>query len=190
MADKLVPEQQIKSNWGRILDPSVAAASAITASHPLPGEEVIILDNIFSPVEISLLLQSAEKEGFGYTSYPKDYRGNLRLMTADPSLAAALWTRLKSFVPKHVDFEGQRWVAFGLNGLCTALVVVNRSSSAHRIGRSMFPWSFHSWCSFRMLEAGQVLPRRPIRGACRCQLLPQLQRAVFVHSQYLHERGL
>ena len=47
---------------------------------------------------------------------PKSYRGNLRLISRDASLAQALWPRLRTHVPRVVvDREGDRWEAKNLN---------------------------------------------------------------------------
>lgn len=61
------------------------------------------------------LLTEAERHGFGKTHYPKQYRGNLRLLTTDISLAAAVWERLRPLVPATLDIEGETWDACGLN---------------------------------------------------------------------------
>ena len=78
------------------------------------------LEQLLTNDECDRITAAAEDVGFGKTSYPQAYRGNLRLITRDPGLAAALWTRLRSIVPETLearDFEGAWgvWRAIGLN---------------------------------------------------------------------------
>ena len=78
------------------------------------------IDHVFSQSECRRLVRRAETEGgFGTTHYRKTYRGNLRLITEDQSLADALWTRLRPFVPATVETmekgERKKWKAVGLN---------------------------------------------------------------------------
>eukprot|EP00729_Bicosta_minor_P008982 gene8982-23215_t len=80
------------------------------------------VDHIFSAAECHRLVLAAEEHGFGRTNYPHEYRGNLRLITVDPSLAAAIWHRIEHCVPAelpgHGPFGDAReyvWVPTGLN---------------------------------------------------------------------------
>ena len=70
---------------------------------------------LYSPSECEKLIAVAESAGFGFTCYPKDYRGNLRLVTNDPALAERTWQRLKSTVPATLLHDGVTWEAVGLN---------------------------------------------------------------------------
>jgi hypothetical protein len=70
---------------------------------------------LFTSLECQDLIAAAEQHGYGATNYPKDYRGNLRLITTDSSLAAAMWTRMQPFVPATLESEGDKWDAIGLN---------------------------------------------------------------------------
>jgi hypothetical protein len=76
---------------------------------------VVLVDSLFSEDECVALLGKAEEHGFGATSYPKGYRGNLRLQTRDLSLAEAVWGRLRPLVPAVVSLRGCDWDAMGLN---------------------------------------------------------------------------
>merc|ERR1712194_243522 len=62
------------------------------------------------------------EKGFGATNYPKAYRGNLRLIAHDESLAALVYERVKAVVPPEVRLPHPRkgkpdevWEAYGLN---------------------------------------------------------------------------
>jgi prolyl 4-hydroxylase len=48
-------------------------------------------------------------------SYPKAYRGNLRLITNDQALATLTWQRMQHVCPPTLVFKGVEWVATGLN---------------------------------------------------------------------------
>merc|ERR1712226_1674773 len=73
------------------------------------------MEGLFTPNECTRLLAAAEKQGFGATSYPKQYRGNPRLIATDQGLADAVWHRLKPHVPKELFAFGETWEACGLN---------------------------------------------------------------------------
>lgn len=88
-------------------------------------EEAFCLYNVFTKEESKALICAMEKEGFGKTSYPKKYRGNLRLMLHEKNFAEILWSRMKSFVPNEISSdayyynskkkETHAWKADGLN---------------------------------------------------------------------------
>lgn len=82
--------------------PSTATALQHRATAPKQGSEQFDLafqvDHIFSAAECHRLILAAEEHGFGRTNYPHEYRGNLRLITVDPSLATAIWQRIKHCV--------------------------------------------------------------------------------------------
>ena len=111
-------EVQIRSSWDGLLEPG-----ATTRTRPLEGkaeqyasgERLYVIEGLFSPRECTRLVQAAEAVGFGRTSYPKAYRGNLRLITDDVSLAEAVWERLRPAVPATLNFEGSTYDAMGLN---------------------------------------------------------------------------
>jgi len=72
--------------------------------------------SILSEGECCRLISAAELIGFGRTSYPQHYRGNLRLMAKDIRMAQLLWERLQPHVPETVQCEeGHDWKAVGLN---------------------------------------------------------------------------
>jgi len=74
-----------------------------------------MLHPIFSESECKRLIASGEEIGFGKTNYQKEYRGNLRLISKDRSLADKIWERLKPVVPLTVELDGHTWDAIGLN---------------------------------------------------------------------------
>merc|ERR1711907_825189 len=75
----------------------------------------ILLRGMFSEQECKKLIEAAESHGFGYTDYPKYYRGNTRLIVTDQSLTDAMWSRVSPFVPKTLEMCGEVWDAVGLN---------------------------------------------------------------------------
>ena len=75
-----------------------------------------VLNDLLTERECDALISAAEMEGgFGYTNYTKSYRGNLRLITTDQSLADRIWERVQPFVPARLAFDGNEWEAIGLN---------------------------------------------------------------------------
>jgi large subunit ribosomal protein L40e len=120
--DKFVPEKElIRSDWSpQVLDGgSSAALLAVEASavitRPLPDEEIYLHSGLYSVAECDKLIGVAEAAGFGFTAYPKEYRGNLRLVTNDTTLAEHTWMRMKSTVPPRLQHDGATWEACGLN---------------------------------------------------------------------------
>lgn len=117
-------------------DTSVQAWAHLLVDHQ-PGDitprvgdrDAALVENVFSEGELAALLevkecwkrsfdvhaQAAEEEGYGQTHYRKEYRGNLRLITTDESLAEAVWPRIRDSVPEYIDFDGDKWQAVGLN---------------------------------------------------------------------------
>jgi len=119
-------EISIKSSWAALLDEAGGdAQQPLLRPRALEGEPaqtyadgggtLVVLENLFSPTECARLLQAADAVGFGRTSYPKAYRGNLRLITEDKSLTDAVWARVRHVLPASIDFEGATWDAVGLN---------------------------------------------------------------------------
>jgi len=101
-----------------MLELSAGAAKAYA-----PGS-LRLISNLLSESECNALIVAAERVGFGRTDYPKAYRGNLRLMATDESLADALWRRLQPHVPHMIerrvlpwkpDSSKEVWEAVGLN---------------------------------------------------------------------------
>ena len=98
------PEIEIQSRWG----PHLQSAAAIACARAVPPAYVcklFIVEGLFSLPECAALLGAAEAAGFGATNYPKAYRGNLRLITTDVTLSAAVWERCRSFVPAVVTLR-------------------------------------------------------------------------------------
>lgn len=110
-AADLQHEIQVTTEWANCLEDSWPSLDA----RQIENHEAWLIDNIFSNSECASLLKLAEGHGFGATDYPKDYRGNLRLMTTDRSLTDAMWQRLKPLVPATLDLDGNTWDACGLN---------------------------------------------------------------------------
>jgi hypothetical protein len=117
MEDRFVPEKElIKSDWSPlVLDSGNVADAGGSVTRPLPGEEIYLHHDVFSTAECERIIGVAEAAGFGFTAYPKDYRGNLRLVTNDATLAEQMWMRMKSMVPSTVQHDGTTWEAVGLN---------------------------------------------------------------------------
>jgi len=77
---------------------------------------LLLLHELLSVGECERLIGAAEQHGFGYTDYPKSYRGNTRLTSVDKSLAEALWERIKPLVPQRLELDDEsQWEAIGLN---------------------------------------------------------------------------
>jgi hypothetical protein len=115
--DKFVPEKElIKSDWSPlVLDSGVVAGAGASVTRPLPGEEIYLHHGLYSAAECAKIIGVAEAAGFGFTAYPKEYRGNLRLVTNDATLAEQTWLRMKSSVPPRLQHDGATWEAVGLN---------------------------------------------------------------------------
>jgi len=114
------PEIEIRSSWGALLE----AEGGVTArqrelqgaAHEYAGDtRLLLVAGLFSPTECERLVQAADAVGFGRTNYPKHYRGNLRLITVDTSLAEAVWARLRPTLPATLDVDGAPFEAVGLN---------------------------------------------------------------------------
>ena len=82
-------EKLVSSNWGTLLE---SAATAQRSEHKDLPDDVFIVDQIFTNEECSRLIAASEQIGYGCTNYVKAYRGNLRLMTTDQSLADSVAT--------------------------------------------------------------------------------------------------
>jgi len=83
-------------------------------------EEVFVLRGFLSPAECAAHIAASEAVGYGDAPINtfagqvvnKRMRNNDRVMVDDPTLAAAMWARLRPFMaPKR----GTRWEAVGLN---------------------------------------------------------------------------
>lgn len=112
------PERKITSNWSELCDseaPNTTISHQDTTGRELP-ENAFILHDLFSESECIALIEAAETAaGFGSTTYRKEYRGNLRLITTDQSLTDVVFERLKGFMPNRVTIEGEEWELSGMN---------------------------------------------------------------------------
>jgi len=97
---------------------------ALATSPPTPldaqqvgDKEVWLVDGLFSEQECLTLIARTESIGYGGTNYPKNYRGNLRLITKDRRFTEEVWRRLQPLVPASMTIEGDDgvWNASGLN---------------------------------------------------------------------------
>mmetsp|Transcript_41347 Transcript_41347/g.68778 ORF Transcript_41347/g.68778 Transcript_41347/m.68778 type:complete len:284 (-) Transcript_41347:341-1192(-) len=113
-------EIDIQTQWGLLLEkhdapcPKVRELSGVEAQYARDGR-LFKVERLFSSTECDRLIATAEAIGFGKTNYPKKYRGNLRLITEDQGLAAAVWERVRGMVPPTVELYGEEWNAVGLN---------------------------------------------------------------------------
>eukprot|EP00040_Diaphanoeca_grandis_P004917 m.30589 g.30589 ORF g.30589 m.30589 type:complete len:524 (+) comp16311_c1_seq2:130-1701(+) len=117
-----VREIESKTSWGSHIDTTIVLPSSAAKVCHKNFKEAYNLEGIFTPDECVQLVQAAEAVGFGYTPYRKQYRGNLRLITMDASLADAVWCRIKHTMPQIVyqtDFKDKKkktkWEVVGLN---------------------------------------------------------------------------
>jgi hypothetical protein len=126
-------ERKTVVDWGHILlHPNNHPSEADAPPHPdhevtqqntahriPPDYEAHYLANLFSRTECAALIAASEDTtaecGYGTTNYPRQYRGNLRLIVTDLSLTAAVWDRVRPFVPATVVLHGSQWEAVGLN---------------------------------------------------------------------------
>jgi hypothetical protein len=113
------PETRISSHWQDLCDAGLtpaARADVDSSGRPMP-EGSFMAHGLFSDAECAALIGAAETSaGFGFTNYPKQYRGNLRLITTDASLASVAWGRLKGLVPQLITLDdGSDWYPVGLN---------------------------------------------------------------------------
>lgn len=123
LEDRFVPEKElVKSDWSPlVLDsststlPADSAAASGAVTRPLSGEEIYLHHGLYSKTECEKIIGVAEAAGFGFTVYPKDYRGNLRLVTNDPALAECTWLRMRGTAPPRLQHDGETWEAVGLN---------------------------------------------------------------------------
>ena len=122
--DETHPEVRIEADWASNLD----GTPPTTKTRPLVheparkhyGENLVMIEGLLTKMECERINAAAESVGFGKTSYPQDYRGNLRLTTIDPGLATALWARVQRVAPATVEARGLDgewgvWRAIGLN---------------------------------------------------------------------------
>jgi len=101
-------EKTIHSSWGDVMD---SEAPAIDRTDIDGFNEVFCLYNLFTKDECARLIQASEETGYGKTSYPPQYRGNLRLMSFDDSLANVIFERIKDQLPEtltHLGKDGWR----------------------------------------------------------------------------------
>ena len=109
-----------KTAWAELLDDGVAPVRGELTYEPgaprYDDADLILVEHLLSVEECARIVAAAESETFGTTPYPPQYRGNLRLITTDESLASAIWERLKPMVPSTVvDEKGETWDAYGVN---------------------------------------------------------------------------
>lgn len=124
------PEISVATAWAPLLDPSppTCAQCPVPERYQHDEERLMLLTNLFTAAECERLIAASESYGFGRTAYPKQYRGNTRLITVDQSLTDAIWQRLKPLMPaelevrqRHMDDYSDddqaptRWNAVGLN---------------------------------------------------------------------------
>jgi len=111
------PEQKVSSSWGHLLERTDIKESKIKLTTPVPDTfpELYLVSDVFSASECKALIAASEEVGYGYTNYPKHYRGNLRLITTDNTMTEVMYERLKDLVPQTVECEGCTWDIIGLN---------------------------------------------------------------------------
>eukprot|EP00037_Helgoeca_nana_P021729 m.219796 g.219796 ORF g.219796 m.219796 type:complete len:274 (-) comp25761_c1_seq3:265-1086(-) len=116
-ADKNVAEHTASVKWAGLLDKK-APQQVITQPDPDKFDQVYHIKGLLSKAECTRFIEAQEKEGYGFTNYNKKYRGNLRLINDDPSLAAALYPRLAGVIPTDIVDESSPssvWRPVGLN---------------------------------------------------------------------------
>jgi len=116
-SNKVKWEIQVQSSWADTLrlHPYVKDLASSESVVGEKADDIFVVPNIFSRDECHALIYAAEEFGFGETNYVKAYRGNLRLITYDFSLAQLVWSRLKDFLPNEVEERGEKFSVVGLN---------------------------------------------------------------------------
>lgn len=111
------PEILITTDWSVLLDKAVPEAT-ISMPDAKNFDQVYKVSGLLSGSECSRLVTAQEHKGFGFTNYPKHYRGNLRLMADDVNLADALASRILPIVPAEITDDENAdyiWKPVGLN---------------------------------------------------------------------------
>lgn len=107
-------EKTVDTNLASLLGTTDSASFSET--HDIQGHTVLVVHDLLSASQCHGLVAATNDIGYGTTLYAPCYRGNLRLMCDDPSLAAWLWSRLAPHVGHwQVHALGKRWRATGLN---------------------------------------------------------------------------
>lgn len=107
-------ERSIRTSWDSLLFP-VPTNWTMEYQQIMEPNEIYLIKHLLHPTECSQLINMAETYGFGKTNYAKNYRGNLRLITTDFTLAHAIWERIQQFIPPIVYENGKQWTPIGLN---------------------------------------------------------------------------
>lgn len=112
-------EKPVCTTWGSCLEPSLGPFSSLkrTQCHP-DFQECWFFDGLLTANESMDIIHAAENVGFGRTNFKPEYRGNLRLISIDFSLAELLWPRIQEHIPAELtdlDEEGNVWKPLGLN---------------------------------------------------------------------------
>ena len=68
-----------------------------------PAASLRARGTLLSAAECERLMAASESVGYGVTNYNQEYRGNLRMISTDDGMAAAVFERIKPFVPERVD---------------------------------------------------------------------------------------
>lgn len=112
-APEVPPEIQVETNWSGFVGHACEPQPRLET--PMEGKEIYFVHHVFTDDECAALLSKSEEYGYGYTNYPKRYRGNLRLITVDPEFTDAVWKRLQPFIPVNVTEKGVECKVVGLN---------------------------------------------------------------------------
>lgn len=111
-------EITIESDWSVLLDKSENSVNVVVQ---VDNEEIYLLYDFVTKTEAEQLVIATEQHGYGHTNYPKDYRGNLRLLADDEALSVELCKRIKStlldkgIIPETLTENGHEYVFAGLN---------------------------------------------------------------------------
>jgi hypothetical protein len=193
-------EITVRSQWGS----TVLASSSQEEQHydmkPLVEniDDIFVIDHVFSTAECEALIAAAECFGFGETNYPKDYRGNLRLITYDTSLATVVWERIQHLLPRDVQEFDLMYDVIGLNE-CWRLAKYNpgdrfekhvdayfEDHKTHR--KSMFTLNIYMNDSF---TGGETTFHLEAPATTAVQVRPQTGRCLIFRQpfqkRYLHE---
>ena len=99
----LLDSEQPKTTLRNFLSDAARALAPDERAAPRWSAGFIALDTLLSAAECERLMAASESVGYGVTNYNQEYRGNLRMISTDDGMAAAVFDRIKPFVPERVD---------------------------------------------------------------------------------------
>jgi len=114
-SDTVIPKEiEATTSFGRLISDAYSGHQLCQVNE-FQNEEIYLIKDLLRTSECSSLITESEAIGYGETNLLKIYRGNLRLIVYDTSLALKLWPRLSSYFPSTVEEGGVQYEVVGLN---------------------------------------------------------------------------